>query len=133
MSEVERKFREDRALRNAAHALVKAQLGQVKTDLAVKGIGQRIADTATDGVKRAADHSLEVAGSHRGIVAGTLAALLLWLFRNPLIAGGKRLWETYRPGADEEPEVVDEPVAGAEPWWRRLRFPWDKSKEGLRD
>jgi hypothetical protein len=133
VSEAERKFREDRALRNAAHALVKAQVAQVRQDLAAKGIGQRMADKAGDGVKAAADHSLEVASSNRGIVAATVAALVLWLLRNPLIAGGRHLWETCGPGGGDEPEAQPEPVAEPEPSWRRLRFPWDKAEERSSD
>lgn len=77
-------LREDREVRNAAKGTFDANLAQVRADLDARGVGGRIADTATGGVKQAAAQALEVADQNRGIVAGTLAALVLWFARKPL-------------------------------------------------
>jgi hypothetical protein len=67
------------------------------------------------------------------VVAGTVAALLLWTFRNPLIDGAKHVWRKYRPKDDAEDEAEPEPEAKQEPWWRRLRFGWHKPEERSSD
>ncbi|HVR91798.1 MAG TPA: hypothetical protein VHG29_12010 [Novosphingobium sp.] len=77
-------LREDRALRNAAKGTFDANLAQVRADFDARGVGGRIVDKATAEVKESAVHALEVADQHRGIVAGTLAALVLWFARKPL-------------------------------------------------
>ena len=77
-------LRQDRALRDAAKGSFDANVAQVKADFAARGIGGRIADKATKEAKAAARLALEVADENRGIVAGTLGALILWFGRNPL-------------------------------------------------
>ena len=44
MSELERRLAEDKALRDSALALFKADLALVRADLAERGLGPRIAD-----------------------------------------------------------------------------------------
>lgn len=70
-----------KAARNAAHETFQAQLLQVQEDLEARGIGGRIADRAGEVAAEAAD----VANEHKGVVAGTVTAILLWLFRDPII------------------------------------------------
>ncbi|MBW8755463.1 MAG: hypothetical protein JF595_15225 [Sphingomonadales bacterium] len=80
---------EAKAARNAAHEAFRLQLAQVQEDLSARGIGGRIADRAGEAIADAAD----VAGEHKGVVAGTIAALALWLLRGPIIHLLSRLWD----------------------------------------
>jgi hypothetical protein len=81
--------------RNAAHAAFRTQLVQVQEDLAARGIGGRIADRASEALAEAAD----VASEHKGVVAGTIAALAAWFLRGPIIESLSRLWTD---GDDDE-------------------------------
>jgi hypothetical protein len=96
----------DRAVRDAAHANFRASLEQVRADLAAKGVGGRIADEAERKAHAALDTGLEIAAEHKGVVAGTVAALLLWIFRTPLFeAIGRRFGdEDDRDEHDDELE-----------------------------
>lgn len=71
--------------RDAARATLQRRLDQVKVDLAARGVGGRVADRISEEAVEALDYTLEVARDSKGIIAGTLAALVLWLFRNPII------------------------------------------------
>lgn len=85
MSDRLERLAEDRAARNAARENFHANLKNVVGDLETRGIGQRISDRALSEVKELADKSLVVAKDSKGIIAGTLAAIMLWVFRAPLI------------------------------------------------
>ena len=77
-------LREDRALRDAAKGTFDANVARVRADLDARGIGGRIIDKATGDVKAAALEAVEIADQNRGIVAGTVGALVLWFARKPL-------------------------------------------------
>lgn len=77
--------------RNAAHAAFHNQLAQVQEDLAVRGIGGRIADRAGEAMAEAAD----VASENKGIIAGTIGALAVWLLRGPIIRLIGKLWADH--------------------------------------
>lgn len=103
MSEAERRLLEDRATRNAARTMFDGGLAQVKTDLAARSIGGRIADQATEEVKAAVAEGLAVARESKGMVAGTVLALLAWFFRGPLLDALDGLL-----GGDASPAPVQE-------------------------
>lgn len=88
-----------KAARNAAHQAVLDQIAQVRTDLAARGVGGRIVDRAGESLNAAKD----VARAHKGIVAGTLGLVTLWVLRKPIIAMGTLLWAEYneRKGDDD--------------------------------
>lgn len=90
--------------RNAAHVALQLQLAQVREDLAARGIGGRIADRAGEAMADAA----EVANENKGIIAGTLAALVLWFLRGPIISLIARLWERGDDDSDDEQDDDDE-------------------------
>lgn len=71
--------------RAAARENLEVKVAQLQDDLAERGIGGRIADRVGTRARDTFDHALEVADENPGIVAGTMAALLLWILRNPLI------------------------------------------------
>lgn len=75
---------ENRHVRDAARALVDADVGNLRADLAAKGIGERAVDRITEGASELYAEALEVAAENKGILAGILAALLLWFARDPI-------------------------------------------------
>lgn len=99
---------EDRARRNAARQAFESNLDQIKTDLAARSIGGRIADKAGAEVKGALSEAAAVARESKGIIAATLGALLVWFLRNPLLA---LLGRTFGNGDGDtagEPDQVQE-------------------------
>lgn len=80
-----------RAVRDNARAAFNARLEQVKFDLSARSIGERVAGKIGEEAFDALDYTLDVARDSKGIIAGTLAAVVLWLFRNPIIAWVERL------------------------------------------
>jgi hypothetical protein len=85
-----------KAARNAAHNAFETQVTQVQEDLAARGIGGRIADRAGEAMADAA----EVANENKGVVAGTIAAIILWALRGPIVRIVSDLWDDE----DEETE-----------------------------
>lgn len=85
MSRLERSFREDRALRNAAKAVVVADLEHIKESLSTKGVFSRVGSRIGDGAADVFETAKEQAEDHRGILAALIGAILLWLGRAPLL------------------------------------------------
>lgn len=85
MTDIDDRLTEDRITRDAAHAVFRTDLERVRQDLAARGVGERIVDEVNEQAHVALDTALEVANDNKEIVAGTLTALLLWIFRNPLV------------------------------------------------
>lgn len=75
----------DKALRDASKSSFDARLAQVKLDLEARGVAGRIADEVADSAKLVFDEAVDVAQEHPGIIGGTIAALVLWILRNPII------------------------------------------------
>lgn len=103
----EQRLVEDRANRKAARALVEGGVTQVKADLAARGIGGRIADSATGRVRAAAGEAIEVASESKGIIAGTIGALALWFWRRPLLDASRRLYSRLRHRGEDRPPETD--------------------------
>lgn len=82
---------EDRATRDAARANFDGALERVKADLAARGVGGRIADKLSGEARDVFVQGIEVADEHRGVVAGTALALVLWFGRGPIIDNLERL------------------------------------------
>ncbi|MCE2843373.1 MAG: hypothetical protein ACK44O_14595 [Novosphingobium sp.] len=78
-------FETDRANRKAAWALFEGRLGQVKADLSARSIKGRIIDKAKGDALAMADEAVAVAKDNKGLVAATIAALIVWAFRAPLL------------------------------------------------
>ena len=91
---------EYRNLRDAAWAEVSTDFEALKADLTATGIGERIKDRAAQEAQDAWDNAREVASEHKGVVAGTLLALVAWLLRGPI---GDALSALF--GADDEQDV----------------------------
>ncbi len=103
---------EDRYLRDSARALVEADIEHLKSDLAFKGVGERIMDRAKDGALDLYEEAIEVAEDNKGALAALLAAVAVWFARNPILS-----LFGLEPEEDEEDEAhegQDEYGAAAE-------------------
>jgi hypothetical protein len=85
MSDIERRLKEDRAMRDAARRLLEADLGMVRGDVQERGIAQRAAEGVTTTSVNAADRAMDFAKAHPLAIGGGVLALLLILLRNPLL------------------------------------------------
>lgn len=81
----ESKFLADKAARDHAKTAFDANLAQVKLDLEARGVAGRVADEVAENAKMVFDEAADVAQEHPGVIGGTIAALMLWLLRNPII------------------------------------------------
>ena len=103
MTEAQRRFLEDRETRNAARGVFDANLAQVRADLEARSVGGRLTDHATGEAKAALSEGLAVARESKGIIAGTIGALLLWFFREPLITSVQGLLRRDDDTDDQAP------------------------------
>ena len=76
---------EDRHLRDAARALVGADLKNLRADLSVKSLSERAVDRVAGGASDVYDEAIEVAADHKGALAAIIAALALWFARHPIL------------------------------------------------
>lgn len=81
LSEMER----SRKARDLAKGSFDVGVLRVKSDLAARGVGGRIADKASSTATETLATAIEVADNNRAVVAGTIAALGLWFMRRPII------------------------------------------------
>lgn len=82
---LEKTMLEDRMLRDAARALVDADLANLKADYAARGIGQRVKDRFEEGAAIVLEEAVAVADDNKGVIATLIAAIVLWFARHPLI------------------------------------------------
>jgi len=75
----------DKALRDTTKQALNSNLAQVKLDLQARGLGGRIADEVVERSKLVFDEATEIAQEHPEVIGGTIAALALWVLRNPIL------------------------------------------------
>lgn len=85
MGKLAREIEDCRAARDNAREAFDTRLAQVREDLDERGIGGRIADRIGDDARIVLEEAINVADTHRGLVAGTIVAVAVWIFRNPII------------------------------------------------
>ena len=95
---------EYRALRDEAWTVVRDDLDALQDDLTAHGIGQRIKDRAAEEAQQAWDQARDIASEHKGVVAGTLLALVAWLLRGPI---GDALAALFGRDDDDVEEVAE--------------------------
>lgn len=76
----------DRAARDAARAAFDARYGALRADMEERGIAGRIVDETMEQARAILDETVDVAENHPGVIGGTIAALVLWLLRKPIMA-----------------------------------------------
>ena len=107
MSKLEQQFLEDRALRNAAKALLDADIERVKADLDDRSVGKRALDRAKDGAAEVFEKASDSASSNSGILALLIGAIVLWFARNPILS-------LFSSGEEEATEAIAEPPSPPE-------------------
>jgi len=83
--ELERQLREDRMLRDAARALVEADVANLRASLAGRSISSRILDRIGDGAADVLDEAVAAAENNKGVIATLIAAIMLWFARHPIM------------------------------------------------
>lgn len=85
MAVLEARLAMHRAERDAALRRFKDDLAIVRGDLDARGVGTRVADRVGDAALDTLDDAVDYAQDHRGQLAAGAAALVLFLFRGPLL------------------------------------------------
>ena len=85
MRDLERRMKEDRALRDAAKALVGADYAHLKADLTGKSFGERVLDNIGEGAMDVLESAADAAENHRGALAALIGAVILWFARTPIM------------------------------------------------
>jgi len=91
VSDLEQRLAEDKALRDAALALFKADLALVRADLDARGLGKRISDRLGESTMEMLDEATDFAEDNKGKVAAGIAAVILWFARGPILDAVGRL------------------------------------------
>ena len=81
---IEKAMIEDRMLRDAARALVDADIANLRANYAARGIGERVKDRLEDGAAVVLEEAVAVAEDNKGVIATLLAAIVLWFARHPI-------------------------------------------------
>jgi len=97
VTDLAHRLAEDKALRDAALALFKADLALVRADLDERGIGGRIADRLGTSTMEMLDEAADYAEGNKGKVAAGFAAVVLWIARGPILDALGRLVGTEEP------------------------------------
>lgn len=100
MNEAERRLLENRSNRQGARGLFDRRLAQVKHDLEARSVPDRIKSKARDEVFDAVDSGIDIARESKGVIAATLGAVALWVFRAPLIEAVSH-WLAQGPVQDD--------------------------------
>jgi len=85
MSRADKDVAATRHSRRTARGIFERDLARVKNDLEARGPMGRVADSLRQEAREMGEEALEVAKESKGIIAGTIAALGLWLLRKPII------------------------------------------------
>lgn len=85
MSQLPEDFKQDRALRDAALAVLVADIEHARVSLSGKAVAARVVGTIGDGAKDAFELAKGHADDNRGFIAALIAVLALWLARVPLL------------------------------------------------
>ena len=105
MNKLERQLEEDRALRDAALGLFKAELAHVKGEATPEALGERLAGNIGDKAGAASDKALGFVERNSTALAAAGAALAsaigLWVAREPILSGLSALRGTCEKEADE--------------------------------
>ena len=111
MSDLKRQMLEDRAVRNAAKALIDADVAHVKNTFSGPSLTERAATNLNEGAREVFDKASAAANDHKGILAALIGAVLIWFARNPILS----LFEMDEEEGDGEqstPALGENPVPG---------------------
>ncbi|MXO74043.1 hypothetical protein GRI40_02255 [Altererythrobacter aerius] len=83
-TDLARQLREDRMMRDAARALVSADIANLRSTYAAQSLSSRVIDRIGDGASDVLDEAVSVAENNKGVIATLLAAIVLWFARHPI-------------------------------------------------
>lgn len=112
MSNLEQQFIEDRRLRDAARAVLMADIEHARESLSATSVAERVADRIGDGAKDVFETAREHAEDNGGIIAMLIGAVLLWFGREPVL---ELLGLSNRAEDTEELETTDAEAVPAAP------------------
>lgn len=85
MSRLEDRLAQDRELRDAARAVLMADIELARTSFTPKGVANRVTGRIGDGAKDVFEVAKAQADDNRGIIAVLIGAILVWLAREPIL------------------------------------------------
>jgi hypothetical protein len=117
MTQLPRRFIEDRALRDAARAVLVNDIDRLRASLDEQGIASRVSSGVTttissrirSGARDVLDQAKAQAGDHKGVLALLIGGIILWLSRGPILDWMDELAEDF----DLAEEDIDPTVAPA--------------------
>ncbi|MEM9084844.1 MAG: hypothetical protein AAGB23_02855 [Pseudomonadota bacterium] len=112
MSNLPDEFQQDLALRDAARAVLVADIEHARTSMTGKAIAGRVTGRIGDGAKDVLEVAKIHATEQRGVLAGIVALIALWFAREPLF----ELFSASEPSneADSEQEEASSPLDASE-------------------
>ncbi len=118
MSKADRLLAEQRVARDLARAEFNRRLGRAKVDLAPPVLKRRIVAELQQTSLSVARQAIDIASDNRGVVAATVATLLVWLTRKPIVAGANKLSGRFKGGKSSPTDKLKLVVAS---YWRKLK------------
>lgn len=107
MSELKRQMLEDRTVRNAAKALLDADIAHVKNAFSGPSLTERAATNLNDSARDVFDKASTAADDHKGILAALIGAVLIWFARNPILSLFEKDEGEQAEGTDEDTPVPE--------------------------
>ncbi|OBV12675.1 hypothetical protein [Erythrobacter dokdonensis] len=112
MTDLPARYLEDRALRDAARAVLDEDMARLRASLAEQGVASRVSSsvgsTVSSRIRTGANDVLEQAkqraSDNPGVLAVLIGAILLWLMRAPILA---LIDEVAESASVPEPEIED--------------------------
>ena len=105
MSDMKARLKEDRAMRDAAKALVTSDVQHLRGDVAEQGIGKRAAIRMREGAEGLVDDTSQFAREHPERLASALglgiSLLLGWLFRDQISEWAEENWHHLEEFAEQ--------------------------------
>jgi hypothetical protein len=108
MTRLPDRFIEDRAIRDAARAVLAEDIAHLRASLAEEGIASRVSSGVTGtistrirtGARDVLEQVRAAAGDNKGVLALVVGALVLWFARGPIIEWIEGLLEESSDDAD---------------------------------
>lgn len=72
-------------LRDAARALLDADIANLRANYAARGISTRIKERISEGAADVLDEAIAVTEDNKGVIATLIAAIVLWFARHPIM------------------------------------------------
>lgn len=121
MTRLPDRFVEDRALRDAARAVLTEDIEQLRASLSEQGIASRvssgvtstISDRISAGARDVWAEARAQAGDNKGVLAVLIGAIILWFARGPIIDWIEELVE--ESSYDDEDDVTGAATPDAAP------------------